>query len=171
MNNYKKELKINKYNLDQELTMQPQLFMDWASSYAEASIDRETAKNQLDLIRAEVDHSIRNSPDMKKIKQTESAISSKVTRSKKVQRYFTKYLNALKVEKILYEAKSAFKQRQKMLEGLVQLHMQSYYSDPKVKVSNELFDTIQQKKERNLKQTSKEIRGSLKVRRGRDGAD
>ncbi len=171
MDNYKKQLKINKYSLDEELTNQSQLFMSWAASYAEASIDREIAKNQLDLIKAKVENTIRNDPDMKKNKLTESAISSKVTRSKKVQQYVTKYLSVLKVEKILLEAKNAFKQRQKMLEGLVQLHIQSYYSDPKVKISNELFDTVQQKKESNLKQASKEIRKSLKIRRRRDGSD
>lgn len=165
MNDYQKDLSINQYELDKELVKQPQLFMKWALSYAEASIEREFAKNKLELIKAQEEIIIRKSFE-KKIKVTEGIVSSAVVRSQKVQRYQKKYFQSLKTEKVLQEAKTALKQKQKMLEGLVQLRIQLYHSDPKVRISEELVDTVKNRESLEAKKMKRKINRSLKIRRG-----
>ena len=162
MRNYTDDLKIDQYNLDDELIKQAQIFMEWASLYARASIDRETAKNKLDIIKAKEESLVRTNM---KTKLTEPAIQSKVIQKARVKKYTKKYLAALYEEKILNEAKTALKAKQKMLEGLVQLRIQSYYSDPKVKISNELFDTVNHQKRLNSDNMKKKINKQLKNRR------
>jgi len=90
MDDYKQDLFIDQYKLDNELIKQPQLFMKWALDYAEASIKREEARNKLELIKAKVEHEVRSSSDNKK-KVTEASISASVIKSPKVQLYKNRY--------------------------------------------------------------------------------
>ena len=75
MSSYKKQLKIDRYNLVVELERQPQLYMDWALQAARAEIETKEAENDYDLIRGEADKKIRRDPERYGIdKITEAAV-------------------------------------------------------------------------------------------------
>ena len=134
---YYEDLKIDRYNLEKELVRQPQLFMEWALKAAIASVDREDAKNRVELIRAEIDKKIRSNPEeygISESKSTDRAIKLAVENHRRVKKFYKKYLKKLRDEKILNEAKTAFNHRKKMLESLVSLNIQLHFSEPKVPV-------------------------------------
>lgn len=134
---YRTDLKIDRYNLDDELVRQPQLYMQYALRAAEASIEKQEAKDRLEIVKADLDGKIRTDPDKYNIpegKASEGAIKAKIAKHSKVKRYNRLYLKALKNEKFLNEAKVAFTHRKKMLEALVSLNIQLHFAEPKVPV-------------------------------------
>ena len=162
---YYEELKIDRYNLEWELVRQPQLFMEWALKAAVASVEREDAKNRVELIRAEVDKKIRSHPEEYGISENKSidrAIKLAVENHRRVKKFYKKYLGKLKNEKILIEAKTAFNHRKKMLEALVSLNIQLHFSEPKVPIEkkeimyeNSRHSVLQQMKKKKIKRRKK----------------
>lgn len=160
--NYKKDLKIDRYNLEEELIRQPQLYMTWAIKAANATVEKEEAKSALEIAKADVDKKIRNDPKrygFEDGRATEAAIKLEIAKHPKIKRKNTHYLEALRDEKILTEAKNAFQHRKKMLESLVMLNVQLHFAEPKVPLSG---------REATFRQRGSDIRSSLKRRKGRD---
>jgi len=151
---YKKQLKINSYNLEEELIKQPQLYFEWASASVQATKEKEAEKNKLDIIKAEVERKIRSNPE--KYGSTEGAVKNAITLSSKVKRQTKVYLEALANERILSRAETAFQQRKSMLVALVQLNIQLHFAEPSLPKS------VKEKKYRSRKD---EIRKTLKRRR------
>lgn len=159
--NYKKDLKIDRYNLEEELIRQPQLYMTWAIKAANASVEKEEAKSRLEVAKADIDKRIRNNPEKYGYhdgKATESAIKLEIAKHPKIKRRNKQYLEALRDEKIMTEAKNAFQHRKKMLESLVQLNVQLHFAEPKVPLSG---------REATFRERGSDIRRSLKRRKGR----
>ena len=114
---YNKDLEINKHKLDEELIRQPQLYMEWAIKAVDATVEKEQLKNKLEIVKAIADKEIRQDPQKFGIEKiTESVIKSAIALHPEVEKYNKKYLDSLKNEKVLNEAKIAFHQRRKMLE-------------------------------------------------------
>lgn len=134
---YQKDLKIDRYKLDSELVRQPQLYMTWALKAVDASIEREEAKNRLEIVKSEMDSRIRANPERYNIEgnATEPAVKAAIAKSAKVKRYTRMYLKALRNDKYLQKAEIAFNHRKKMLEGLVSLNIQLNFADVKVPTS------------------------------------
>jgi len=135
---YRRDLKIDRYNLDDELVRQPQLYMDWALKAAEASVEKTEAKDRLDIVKADLDGKIRSDPDSYDIpegKASEGAIKAVIAKHSKVKRYNRIYYKALKNEKFLNKAEIAFRDRRKMLEALVSLNIQLHFAEPRVPIS------------------------------------
>lgn len=131
---YYKDLKIDKHKLDREIIRQPQLYMKWALRASEVADDKELAKDKLEILKNRVEKKIRKNPKKYGIttdKVTEGAIKTVVLSSPKIRKATTEIINLASIERTLNEAKNAFKQRQRMLESLVKLKTDLWYSDVK----------------------------------------
>jgi len=152
--NFEKGLKIDRYNLPEELVQQPQLYMEWALKEAKAANEREWKKHELELLKAEVEKEIRKDPKQYGIKSiTESAVKAAIALHPKVKKKTKSYLEALQNERVLGKAEKAYKTRQNMLEGLVKLNVQLNFAEVSVP---------RQYKEMRDTQAKDSIRGSLK---------
>lgn len=130
--NFLEDLEIDKYNLDEELIKHPQLYMEWALKAAGAVEDKDLAKKDLELVRAEVESKIRSEPKRFKIdKITEGAVRAAVTLHPKMKKYDKIYLKALHNERVLSKIEKAFSHRKSSLEGLVQLDLRLHFIEPK----------------------------------------
>lgn len=130
---YDNELQINPDALDVEWLMQPQLFMKYAEALAEAENRVDSAKENLELTKAETDSDIRNNIEAytgTTKKPTETVVLSIVTQHHDYKKALTRFNKAKRDAKIMLMAVRAFDQRKTALENLVKLHGQSYFSSP-----------------------------------------
>jgi hypothetical protein len=131
--NYKKDLTIDKFSLDQEWINQPLLFCEWAEKAVEASFERDKAKEQLDLIRAELDGKIRTNPsDYGLEKVTESAIANAIIQTSEYKKANNAFLEAVKDTRTYDVARESFDHKKKALEKLTDLFLAGYWSEPKI---------------------------------------
>lgn len=167
MDNYRKQLKIDRYRLDSELIRQPQKYMDWALLAAKAEIETKETEQKYDLIKGSVEKKVRSDPERYGLKEkpTEAAVKHEALKNKKVKRYFKYYMDALQNEKILKRAEKAFQQRKGMLEALVQLNVQLHFAEPKLPqgqresvdraVSNDIKSQLKKKRKLDIKRRKK----------------
>jgi len=128
---YKKDLVIDKFNLDDAWEDQALKFCEWAEKAVEAAFERDKAKENLDVVRAELDGKIRSNAIEAGEKITETAISNKIILDKKYQEANQQVIDAMRNVGILNVAREAFDHRKKALEKLTDLHLSSYWSEPK----------------------------------------
>lgn len=129
--NYEEELSINPDALDVEWLAQPSLFMKYAEAASEARHAMDEAKENVDLVKAEVDREIRQDPGAFGLeKTTEGSISAAVLCHERYQEAIEKYNQSRFQNDLLMNAVRAFDQRKVALENLVKLHGQSYFSGP-----------------------------------------
>jgi hypothetical protein len=138
---YNKDLEIDFHRLDENWRDHSMNYMQWSEKWVNAVAARDRAKEQLDLIKAELDQKIRFEA---KTKLTESAISSMITTHSDYQTAAER-LHACNEEVNLYVmAKSAFEHRKVALEGLTKLWVSGYWSEPKI--VGEVKDQVQTEK-------------------------
>jgi Cft2 family RNA processing exonuclease len=135
---YIKDLEIDRYNLDEELVRQPQLYYDWAIKAAMAEVDSKEAKNKYELVHGEMVNKIKRDPERYGAGEKVSDYIAKTiaSKQKRVKKYFNRYMDALRDEKTLDEAKKSFQQRKNMLESLTSLNVQLHFADPKVPMAH-----------------------------------
>ena len=151
---FKSQVKINSYNLEQELIKQPQLYYEWATASAEATSIKEAEKTKLEIIKSQVEKKIRGNPKKYGIENvTEGAIKNEINCSIRIRKQNKIYLEACSNERILTKAETAFHQRKSMLQSLVQLIVFIHGGDPKL---------TREVKEERYKKGKGEIRKSLK---------
>lgn len=155
MADFGKDVDIDENDLTEELVRQPQKFYDWAKRAALASIDTTTAKDKVDLVKAEVELRIRKHPTLHDLPENpkEGMIKASVLVNKKVQRAIKKYHKALRNEKLLVKAERSFEHRKKSLEGLVYRSNQFYFANPKTDLR-----TRQRIEEKSLLEQARERR-------------
>ena len=154
---YKDGLKIDRYQLDRELEQQPQLYMDWALKSAEAADDKDWEKQRLDIVRAKAEQEVRKNPKKYGIENTtEGAVKAAITCHPKVRRQTKKYLIAVKNDRILTKAESAYKARQKMLEKLAERDIRLQFAEVKVPTAY---------KEKRVDDSKKLLRKEMKKKR------
>lgn len=131
--NYEQDIEIDETALDIEWLNQPGLMMRYARHLAQMRRDLDEAKQNLDVVKAEVDRNIREFPEKYGIdKLTEGSVNSAVLTSKKYKEAQEKYLNAKFEADMAQGAVNAFEQRKTALENLVKLNGQQYFASPKV---------------------------------------
>jgi len=159
---FNEDIAIDKYNLVDELTEQPQLYYEWAKQQSIAAADVADAKDKLDLTRSKVELKIRANPGLYRLaeKPTEPMIRAAVNTNVKVKRANKRYLETVRIESLLKKAERAFEHRKKALEGLVSLNMQFWYSTPKT--SSNVEQEIDQS---NLLKRARKKRSGRKIRR------
>ena len=130
--NYKEDLKINKFALDDEWLQQPSHFAFYSEQGVEAEDERDRASEQLTLIEAQIGSNIRKDPKAFGFgdKVTEGAIKEVIILNAERIAASNVYLDAVKKAKILSIAKIAFDHRKRALEKLTDLFLQNYWSRP-----------------------------------------
>lgn len=133
MNEFNDEVRINKYQLDDELVEQPQRYYNWAKLEAKAADEVALLKDKVEIVKAEVEIRIRKHPTAYDLPDNpkEGLIKAAVIIQPKVKRANKKLLRAMKTHRLLTKAEKSFEHRKKALEGLVSLNMQMHFSTPK----------------------------------------
>jgi len=131
--NYEKDLKINPDELDLMWLDQASLFMKYAKHFADTRRLVDEEKQNLDIVKADIDKKIREHPEKFKIeKVTEGAIQSAILTEGSYNIAYKKFLDAKYESDMASNAVQAFNQRKEALENLVKLHGQSYFAGPSV---------------------------------------
>ena len=164
--NYKEDVKIDKYDLHNQLAETPSLYMDWAEKYSKIKavlfkeqeklkLLRVECKSEFDRFRAELDLLIRN--DWAKHgqveKMTESSINSTlITRKEliekekelntRIQKQVDEVAKVTERESVFEGAKVAMNIKKACLGDEVSLWLGGYYSE--VKVPQEMHKQIKQ---------------------------
>lgn len=156
---YQRDVRIDKDTLDREWVQQPQLAMQYSEAAVNAQSEMDTAKERVELVRADLDKRMRQILMMGDKKPTEAVISSAVMTHEEYQEASSQYLNAKRTWGIMRAAADAIcDQRKAALENLVKLFGMGYFSTPTVR-SKEGADGLQ-------KATRQTIRERLRSRDG-----
>jgi len=140
MSDFKENITIDKYSLDLEFEKHPMLYHEYAMDMITAEDEKDRAKDQLELLRAELDVAIRNNPkafQMEKV--TEAAINSTIVQTNKfktAQEYYNSCVSSVRILKVAVES---INQKKVALENLVKLYLGEYFSK---EVPPEIKETI-----------------------------
>jgi len=130
--NYEREITIDPLNLPDEFLKQANLYLYCCKELADAQLDRDKKKEELDIIKAELDIRIRRDPDSLKLpKVTESVISSAIILQPDYKEANQKYLEKKHTVDVLSGAVKAFEHKKKSLEKLAELQIAGFFSSPK----------------------------------------
>lgn len=125
-------LEIDSLALDKEWVEQPSLYFKWARKLALARNSFDEAKAELELVQAELDSSIRESPSEYDIpKLTDKAVEAKIPQQGEYQKALKAFHTAKKRMNLCDAMVEALEHRKRSLEKLVDLHISEYYSTPR----------------------------------------
>ncbi len=127
---FRTHLTINKDSLDEDITVQSDLFFRVSEAYAFACSRRDAAKEQIKQVDAKMDLEIRQDASDEGVKVTETKVSSLVAASEEHLEAASEHLDCIEEVNIFGSLKEAFSQRSYMLRELVELYCVGYYSDP-----------------------------------------
>lgn len=119
MSKYKADLKIDPFDLNNEILRQPQLFYEYSFQCGIAENDRDDAKDELDIAKVEIELKIRQKLIDSDEKLTETHIKSKVENHPKIKRLKEKFNKARRAFNLLKKGEEAFRQRKSMLQTFV----------------------------------------------------
>ena len=160
--NYEQDMRIDVDSLDVEWVDQPTLMLRYTKIAAEARMALDRAKENLGIVKAEIDLTIRKDPEKYDIiKITESAIQSAIILDTDYGLVNEKCLQAAYEFDMAQGAVKAVDQRKQALENLVKLHGLQYFAGPKI--PRNLSYEYQQKQ----KQKSSDDKITLKPRRSK----
>ena len=130
---YEKDMQIDETALDVEWLEQPSLMMRYCGIAARLRAEADTAKENLDLVKAELDCDIRaNSSHYGLEKLTETLISNTILLQKRFQEAM-EILGEARLEDAMGQAAvRSLELRKKALENLVILHGQQYFAGPSI---------------------------------------
>lgn len=171
-NENKNFVSIDKYNLDEALVSQPELYNEYSSQLEEARADLEEAKNELkvrdddyDVACAKTDLAIRKNPKSFGIdKVTESAIRSAILLATDVtvarQAVYSARGEVIKSQRLygaLHASVGALDCKKRALEDLCKLRLANYYSEPRLpKAKEDIRSEIQDSKRKKLYEKMRE---------------
>lgn len=121
-------LRIDKYALDDALVQQPETLYEVGMLYARASDKRDTLKDNLSRVHAEVYESIRQEKLRASEKFTESVLSNLVLQDARHKDASSEYLDAKAEAAELLELKEAYSQRTFMVKDLCNLYCNEYFA-------------------------------------------
>lgn len=128
---YEEDIKIDENALDVEWLEQPRLMIQYAKYSADMQKRYEQAKEQLELVQAELDREIRSNPDEFGISKINNDVVANTIKT--TQRYQDASDEVIEARYEYEMAKSvvrAFDARKDALENLVKLHGQQYFAGP-----------------------------------------
>lgn len=149
---FEKDLSIHKFRLDEECLSHSSIYFKYAEAQQDAKSEVSKADDNLKLVLAERELSIRDSFVKEGKKATEGLIASLVETDEEVLKAKGKLRKAQEVFNKLTVAVQAMDARRSELDNLVKLYCAGYFSMPN---SND-----KSKKDVN-EQTSREIRKNL----------
>jgi len=148
MSEFEDQLKIDKFNLDEEWVNQPSLYGFYASEVSDAQRALDKAKEKVEVIRSKLVVNINKFPQKFNFKKVTASITEAIIVSDTEYRDALDEMHERKYElSILQGAVRAFDHRKSALENIVKLHSQQYFSEPKCSdsVSAEAIKDIKQK--------------------------
>ena len=129
--NYKDDLRINKYKLEDECENQHNLYNYWATLLADARTNKDRQESKLELLEGKVELKYRSMEDLPgKIKSTEGAIKACIKCDEEIEEQTEKVNNAKSEVYHLEVAVKSFEQRKSDLDNLVTLFVKGFYSQP-----------------------------------------
>lgn len=150
--NYLEDIKINKHDLDNEWVEQPELCLKYSDAHAQAEYDLAKAKEQLEVVRAQLDSRIREAaanrvvngkPDPEKV--TEAVVNNRIVLDRDYRTALAIYHEKQKAASMLKSAAITFAtSRKEALENLVRLHLGNYYSKPMLAENRMAMDSVEQ---------------------------
>jgi len=131
--NYEKDMYIDEDALDLEWLEQPALMRKYSRTLADLEHEYDEAKEELELIRAELDRDIRKDPEeFDVVKITETVIQNTIIMQERYEKGLEKFLNTKHEMKTARGVISSIEQRKSALENLVKLHGQNYFAGPAI---------------------------------------
>lgn len=129
--NYKKDMEIDSQALEVDWLRHSAMYMKYAEMCALAEKNKNQAKDQFEVTKAECDRDIRALKTEAGERVTETIISVAVVLHPEYQKSSTAYNLAVYEYNILSFVMKALEHRKKALENLVQLYLSGYFSGPK----------------------------------------
>lgn len=128
---------LDPLTLDVHCIEQPKLSKHWGEKLAKAEDALDRAKAALELTKAEAADEISKSPDTFGLtKTTDAAIKAAVDRHPEVQGMTERYQKRVSEVRTLRVMMGALDDRKRMIEGLIKLHGQQYFSTPTIPIEN-----------------------------------
>ena len=159
---YEKDIKIEQSALDVEWLQQSTLTFRYTKHAAQMGLELTKVKEQMNLVRAELDKKIRKNPnDYGLEKVTETPVANAILEQKEFQAIQSKYNDAVYEYDIAQGAVRALADKKSALENLVRLHGQSYFAGPSV--PRDLSKEWEAKETRA--ESNSKVAGSLRRRR------
>lgn len=156
--NYEKDVTIDENSLDIEWIEQPKLMLKYGTTLSDGVRALEFAKEQLEVVRAELDKEIRQNPEKFEIQKiTESVVQNTILLQEKYQEQNNKVIEAKHTVDMAKTAVRSMDGKKDALENLVRLHGQQYFAGPSV--PRDLS------KEWEAKQKQKSADSSIKLKR------
>lgn len=147
---YEKDLYIDKDSLEECLVEQPELYAKWSKAWADAVKERDHAKENLSIVKADLDMKIRKSWDILGFdkKPTDMAITTWICAQNEYRKANFLLIQSTHAVNVLEAAKWAFQHRKDSLDNLVRLFLSNYYSDSKAvgKEARDMLSDMRQKK-------------------------
>jgi len=141
------DIGVDENRLDEEWVRQPRLFHRYSVELADARMEFDEAKADLEVIQADLDRDVRENPINYAIeKLSEKRIEAVVT-AQEICVDSQKVMNEAKHKVAIFQAAvNALDQKRAALENLVKLRLADYYSEPKARdVPKEEVDNMKAK--------------------------
>jgi hypothetical protein len=123
-------LRIDEHTLEADCVHQPELFYQVAKHIAEKEAERDSVKQRLADLSAQVELDVRQEAENADSKVTVNEVTARVNRDSSVRGQVSKVLE-LNAEIGKWKAlKESYIQRKDSLRELVALYINNYYSDP-----------------------------------------
>jgi len=130
---YIEDMSIQPDELDMEWLDQPKLMVKYSAKLAEAKERRDLMKEEIDLIRAELDRDIREDPEkFGMVKLTETAVSNCILTMDDYKDAQEQLRRSNYDVNVLQGVVQAIEQRKSALENMVRLLNQNYFAGPSV---------------------------------------
>lgn len=126
---WRKALRIDRNNLDEELEQQPSLFYEVAEACARARSLLDEAHDNVDIVEAELDANIRREAAESDERTTEKAIRAQIHAHPDRVEANEKFLQLKQRTEELDQLRDSFRQRGYMLRELVALFIAGYYQE------------------------------------------
>jgi len=126
------DLKIDKDNLELEWEKQSHLYYFYAEQSANAIEAQQIAKEEVEVLEAQLDRDIRNDPESYDImdKLTEKKVMSAIWGEEDYKNTKTKAIECTKTVNVLKGILTAFDHKKSALESLTRLFLSNYYAEP-----------------------------------------
>lgn len=165
MSDYREALKIDLDHLDENWKDHAEHYMEWAEKWSEAVADRDRKKDEVEVVKAELDkeYRIKLENEIGK-KPTENMVSMAIIADERYQKVQGELIDKTKDANLYLSAKTAFEHRKKALEGETSLWINGYHSEPKI--SSAVKDKYKlDEKEEERKQEQKTLKKNPRLKR------
>lgn len=146
MEDYRKDLTIDRDNLDEDCIRQPVLYDTYAQLLVPLYKERDTIKLGIEQLSAQLDGIIRESASAEGKKLTEAKIQGEIIINPQYQNLQIKYINICTEVKEKEAIRDAFQQRKDMLKLLVELFISGYWANVQPRVIKNIANSSLEEK-------------------------